>query len=537
MLSRMHMSTTGPIKNFIAELKRRKVFRVALVYAAIGWVLVQIAEATFEPLQLPEWTMTLLIVLVVFGFPLAIGMAWALEVTPQGIRREITAEDEQSKAGPPPDKQGVETSAPSIAVLPFADMSPDKDQDYFCEGIAEEILNALTRIEGLRVASRTSAFQFKDGASSIQTVARELGVKTVLEGSVRKAGSQLRVTAQLINSADGYHLWSERFDGSVEDVFAIQDEIANKIADALRVRFGPQAKDVLQIRATTTIQAYDYYLRGRQLSNQFGKSNLENAIKMFDKAIEIDPEYAPAYSGLADSYAILYMFFVASQSNCERAQRASARASELAPNSTEAHVSRGLAEMQAKRFELAEQAFERAIEIDPQMFEAYYYYGRSSTAQGEFEKAVELFEKAAKLRPEDYQSLLLTVQIYRSLGRDEDSREAARRGLERTRRTLALNPADVRALYLGAAALSMLDQREEATEWGDRALAIDPDEPSVLYNVACLYSVMGRLDDAMDLLERALLPGMANRLWVMHDSDLDPLRKHPRFKAFLKALS
>ena len=531
------MSNSGPIKKLITELKRRKVFRVAIVYAAIGWVLVQIAEATFEPLLLPDWTMTLLIVLVAFGFPIAIGMAWALEVTPQGIRRETAAEGEPAIAESAPDQQRVETSAPSIAVLPFADMSPDKDQDYFCEGIAEEILNALTRIEGLRVASRTSAFLFKDKASDIQTVARELGVNTVLEGSVRKSGSRLRVTAQLINSTDGYHLWSERFDGSVEDVFAIQDEIATKIADALRVQFDPRAKGVLQDRATTAIQAYDYYLRGRQLSNQFGKSNQENAIKMFDKAIEIDSEYAPAYSGLADSHATLYMFFDASQSHCERAQWASGRASELAPGSAEAHVSLGLAEMQAKKFESAEQAFERAIEIDPQMFEAYYYYGRAAAAQGKFERAVELFEKAAELRPEDYQTVLVALQLYRSLGRNEDALEAARRGLQRARRALELNPADTRALYLGSAALNSVGQPEEASKWAERALEIDPDEPSILYNVACLYSNQGRLDDAMNLLERAMLPGWANRTWVKHDSDLDPLREHPRFKAFLKTLS
>ncbi len=531
------MSNSGPVKKLVAELKRRKVFRVAIVYAAIGWVLIQIAEATFEPLQLPEWSMTLLIVLVAFGFPLAIGMAWALEVTPQGIRRETAEEDEPSSGTPSPDKERVETSGPSIAVLPFADMSPDKDQDYFCEGIAEEILNALVRIEGLRVASRTSAFQFKEKTPDIQTVARELNVNTVLEGSVRKSGSQLRITAQLIKSADGFHLWSEQFDGSVEDVFAIQDEIASKIADALRVRFDPRAKGVLQNRVTTAIQAYDYYLRGRQLGNQFGKRSQENAIRMYDKAIEIDPEYAPAYSGLADSHATLYMFFDTSQSHCERAQWASTRASELAPNSAEAHVSRGLAELQVEGFELAEKAFERAIEIDPHMFEAYYYYGRASAAQGKFEKAAELFEKAAELRPEDYQTVLITVQIYWSLGRENKSLEAARRGVERARRALALNPADARALYLGATGLETLDQREEATEWAERALAIDPDEPTVLYNIACLYSTMRRPDDAMDLLERAVLPGMANRSWVEHDSSLDPLRDQPRFKAFLKTLS
>jgi len=222
------MSEARGFKHFIDELRRRKVIRVAVVYAVVAWVLIQVAQATFPPLNLPQWTITLVIMLAILGFPISIAMAWALERTPEGVRRERPADE-------PPGPDSAAQGPPSIAVLPFVDMSPDRDQDYFCEGMAEEILNALTRIEGLRVAARTSSFQFKGRAADMRKVALELGVNTVLEGSVRKAGSQLRVTAQLISAGDGYHLWSERYDRGLEDVFAIQDDIATRITEALKL--------------------------------------------------------------------------------------------------------------------------------------------------------------------------------------------------------------------------------------------------------------------------------------------------------------
>src|SRR5262245_55918254 len=234
------MAETGRMRQFLGELRRRKVIRVAIVYSVVAWLLIQVAEATFEPLRLPPWTLTFLIVLAIFGFAVLVALAWAFEVTPEGVRRETSSDGEGATvtAGVAPDVAAgaaatvasrPTSGAPSIAVLPFTDMSRERDQEYFCEGMAEEILNALTRIRGLRVAARTSSFRFKGQAEDVRKVAQELGVNTILEGSVRKSGDQLRVTAQLISAADGYHLWSERYDRGLEDVFAIQEEIATKI--------------------------------------------------------------------------------------------------------------------------------------------------------------------------------------------------------------------------------------------------------------------------------------------------------------------
>ncbi len=531
------MSEAGGIRQFVNELRRRKVVRVAIVYGIVAWLLIQVAQATFEPLNLPQWTLTLVIVLALLGFPIAVGLAWALDITPEGIRREKSADEVSAGQAPAPAAAiPRDGQAPSIAVLPFVDMSPEHDQDYFCEGMAEEILNALTRIEGLRVAARTSSFQFKGRAADIRKVAQELGVNTVLEGSVRKAGAQLRVTAQLINAADGYHLWSDRYDRGLEDVFAIQDEIATRITEALELRLTRRDRDAIQVKPTGEIQAYDYYLRGRQFFNQYGKRQIAYAIQMFDKAIEIDPNYAPAHAGLTLANATMYMFFDPDEKFCSTAERASAKAIALDPGSAEAHTTRGIAELMGNHFDAAEQAFERAIALNPRSFDAHYYHARSCASRGNYAQAAALYERAAEVRPEDYQALLLSAQTYRALGRMDAGRSAAERGLQRARRTLELNPGDVRALYLGAAALVRLDRIGEGIEWAERALALEPEEAIVLYNVGCTYALAGEQNRAMDILERAVLPGMAQRVWLEHDSDLDSLRELPRFKAFLATL-
>jgi TolB-like protein/Flp pilus assembly protein TadD len=524
------------VQHFFRELRRRKVVRVTIIYAVVAWVLLQVADLTFEPLRLPGWALTLVVMLAILGLPIAAVMAWALEATPQGIRRERDQQGEQSTA---PHVATADTTdlQPSIAVLPFFDMSPERDQDYFCEGMAEEILNALTRIDGLRVVARSSSFQFKGPALDVRKVGKELGARTVLEGSVRKAGSQLRVTAQLVSAGDGYHLWSERYDGGIEDVFAIQDGIAAKIVGALKLKLTPQERDAIQAKPTEEIQAYEYYLRGRQFVNQLSKRRMTAAMQMFDRAIEIDPTYVPAYAGLTTATAMMHMYWDADESLAVRAEWASAKAIELDPNSADAHASRGLSELLAKRFDAAEQAFERAIALNPRSFDAHYYYARCCASRGNTEKAVALFEKAAAVRPEDYQSLILASQFYYGLGRMDDARSTAERGVERARRALELDPGDMRALTLGPGPLRRLGRVAEAREWSERSLTLEPDEPAVLYNVACFYTAIGELDRAMDLLERNdVMPGIANRAWVEHDPDLDPLRELPRFKAFVATL-
>ena len=421
----------------------------------------------------------------------------------------------------------------SIAVLPFADMSPERDHGYFCEGIAEEILNALARIQSLRVAARSSAFQFKDRSQDVRELGRRLNVSAVLEGSVRKAGERVRITVQLVDVANGYQLWSERFDSEVRDIFAIQDEISQSVVRALRVTLSPQEQQVLGERAVADIEAYEYYLRGRQYVDETSERAFEFALEMFRKAAEIDPSFAQAHAGIATCYAWLLHWFGRQEANFAEADRVSKMAVELGPELAETHAARGFVLSLIDRPEEAVQALETAIGLDPQLFDPYYFYGRNAVAHGDYAKAAEMFEAAAAVSPEDYQAILLLPQVYRSLGRPRDEEEAFRRGLERVNQRLELNPDDARALYLGAGAHLTVGDRERAMDWTARAAALRPDDQTTLYNCACLYSRASEPDRALDCLERALVTGHGFTDWIEHDSDLDPLRELPRFRELL----
>jgi serine/threonine protein kinase/Flp pilus assembly protein TadD len=444
-----------------------------------------------------------------------------------------TPDESGSSGGPTPFASPQEASPKSIAVLPFADMSPEKDQDYFCEGIADEIINAITKVLALRVASRSSSFAYKGMNQDIRKVGEQLGVSTVLEGSVRKSGNRLRITVQLINVADGYHIWSERYDRELEDVFAVQDEIAESIVRALRIVLTEQEKRAIDKPRTGSIEAYEFYLRGRQAFNLFREKSLQFARRMFARAIEIDPNFAPAYAGTADCSSFLFMWWDPSRANLEAAQEASRRALDLAPGMAEAHAARGLALSLSAQYAESEKEFLTAMALDPKSFEAQYFYARACFQQGRYDEAAAAFERAAALRPEDYQTPSLLGLTYSALGRTEDSKRMRLKAVHIIEHHLELYPDDARALYLGATDLTYLGRTVEALEWAERALALDPDDPAVLYNVACSYAQLGLVEKALDCLEKGTLYGAGHRPWVERDPDLDPLRNHPRFAAIL----
>jgi serine/threonine protein kinase/tetratricopeptide (TPR) repeat protein len=422
----------------------------------------------------------------------------------------------------------------SIAVLPFANMTSDTEQDYFCEGIAEELIIGLGRIVDLRVAARTSAFQFKGSGFDIREVGERLNVDTILEGSVRKAGNRLRITAQLINVADGYRLWSERYDRTMDDIFAIQDEIAENIIRRLEVTLRPFERRALHSPAAKNVEAYDFYLRGRKFFHRWERKSWEFAIEMYERAIERDPQYARAYAGIAESSVSLFVYVGADEAMSRRADEASRKALELAPDLSEAHAARGLVlSWLLGQPEAAVEHFERAIELDPKLYENYYFYARSSAGQGEYERAARLYEKAIELRPDDYQAPLLVPQVYRSLGRDADAEAAERRGIELAERHVALNPGDIRALVLGSSILVAMGQQDKGLDWAQRALKLAPRETMVLYNVACTYSVAGKIDEALDYLERTIEEGYRQKSWIETDSEFESLRGHPRYRKIL----
>ena len=423
----------------------------------------------------------------------------------------------------------------AIGVLPFADMSPDRDQDYLCEGLAEELISALTHIDGLRVASRTASFQFRGGAD-VRAVGQQLGVGTLLEGSVRKADDRLRVTVQLVEVVTGYHRWSQRFDRRLDDVFAIQDEIAESVATSLRGNLLSRREKQALVRPPTRADAYEYYLRGRQHLPRMTKAELQKSGEMFARAIELDAAYAPAYAGLAMVHATLYEWFGAQAEDLVAAERASERALELAPGMAEAHVARGCALALSSRYADAERAFEQSIRINPNLFDAYYYSGRTNFAHGDITGSAARFRKAEELRRDDFQSPLLLSQSLRMLGSLEEAAQANREGIRRAKHVLALNPADSRALSLGASALFHDGQTTRALEWSRRSLELYPDDMSTLVNAACLHSKLRQKEEALDLLERVFAHGLGKRDWVEHDPDYDILRADPRFLKLLARL-
>ena len=426
--------------------------------------------------------------------------------------------------------------AKSIAVLAFVNMSNDPENEFFSDGIAEEIINALTQVQALRVASRTSSFAFKGKNEDIGEVGRKLKVHTVLEGSVRKADNRLRVTAQLIDVADGYHLWSERYDRQLEDVFEIQDEIAENIVRALRVVLGEDEKRALEKAPTENVQAYEYYLRGRQFQHQMRRSALQYARRMFERAIEIDSNFARAHAGIADCCSFLYMYWDSSKANLEAADAASQRALELDPASAEAHTSRGVALTLRRDYDEAHREFDIALSLNPILYEAHYFYGRACFTEGKLEEAVSHYRDAWRVRPEDYQAILLMPDALAKLEWEDEAMKAARQGIQVADAHLELNPNDARAWLLSGAALMRLGQRDQALERARRAFAIDPEDSSVLYNLACIFALAGSSNEALDHLNRAIKNGFGQREWLENDSALDPIRGDPRFEALMRKL-
>lgn len=438
-------------------------------------------------------------------------------------------------AGAEPAAPAVPADRVAIAVLPFADMSPDRDQDFLCEGLAEELIDALTHIEGLRVAARTTSFQFR-GDHDLREVGRKLGVTSLLEGSVRKAGNRLRITVQLIDVATGYHQWSEKFDRDAGDVFAVQDEIAEKVATLLRGgSLSSRERRAVQ-RQPTAIETYECFLRGRQRMHTMQQPHMDEARALFQRAIALDAEYAPAWAGLATLHALLYEWWGAQDRDLKEADRASRIAMELAPDLADAHLARAYTLSNLRRYEEARPHFEAAARINPNLFDAYYYYGRAAFAAGDTGKSIELWRKAAEVRREDFESPLLQAQSMRQLGQLEQARPVNAEAVRRAEKLLELNPQNGRVLSFGAGALQEDGQIERALEWARRAEALYPDDMGVVINGACLRSKLGLKDEAMDLLERVFNKGWGKKDWIENDHDYDPLRKEPRFIAMMAKL-
>ena len=423
----------------------------------------------------------------------------------------------------------------SIAVLFFQNVGGAKQDEFFCDGITEDIIVELARIKGLTVVSRSAMLAFRKKSLPAADVGRKLGAAYALGGTVRRAGNRLRITTELVETQTERSLWTERYDRQLEDVFAIQEEIAKSISETLRVMLSEAERRGIEKAPTANVEAYECYLRGRTYFRQFRRKSIEFAIQMIKRAIELDPGYALAHAALADCYSYLFMFWEASDENLAAADRASLRAVSLDPELAEAYVARGVAVSLGKQYEEADREFETAIRLNPRLFDAYYFCARGFYARGQLEQAASWFELSMHARPEDYQAPTLLSSVLLGLGRAAEAEAANRKALDLARRHLEIDPGDTRALYFSAVALCHLGEHpEEALELAERALAMDPAEPQVLYNVGCVFALLGQHEKALHYLEATIAHGDWWRTWMRNDPDLESLKNDPRFQDLVR---
>ncbi|HEX5788107.1 MAG TPA: winged helix-turn-helix domain-containing protein, partial [Woeseiaceae bacterium] len=399
----------------------------------------------------------------------------------------------------------------SIAVLPFANLTGEAANQYFSDGIAEEILNLLARIAELRVSSRTSSFCFRDSMLDLRTIAAKLGVEFLLQGSLRRDGARVRVAIQLIDAKDDAQVLSQVFERELVDVLRLQAEIASEVVARLPILSGPPVRPHSR---TANLQAYEYYLRGRHYFYLWDGRSLEYAKLMYRKAIELDPHFAKAWAGLAETLAGTRMWQEAGDALLAEATDASLKAVKLGPELAESHCARGFVLSLHGDYAGAAREFGLAIERDPMFYEAWYLFGRSRFSEGKPVESARLFQAAGAVRPDEYQASCLAVLALQRAGNQAEVPAAATEAVRRCRDRLELRPDDTRALTLGAGALTALELNDEAIAWVERALVIRPDDVMVLHNAGCTLAALGEVDRALDVFEKRFRLGTAFADWI-----------------------
>ena len=521
----------------LAELNRRKVLRTVGAYAVAVFVVLQLMDAAFEPLRLPDWLPTLVVIVLILGFPLVFILAWLFDVTPMGIRKtssvglltgpqntllfslmmlgmaglgygfygyysNVFVTDAAGVAVPQSDQELVvqqrEFVAPenSIAVLPFADLSEDGNQAYFSDGISEEILNLLAQVEGLHVAARTSSFAFRNGDKGIRDIGRLLNVRTVLEGSIRKAGDQIRLTAQLINVADGYHIWSHTYDRKLDDVFAIQDEVASAIATALVDSFSGLKQK--QASRTLNLAAFEAYRTGRLHWWRRSPEELQKALSLFAEALKNDPAYAPAYAAMADSWMLLALYGnMTSIKATERAMPMIEKALEIDPGSADAFAALGLARWQIGQLDAAESALRQSIKLNEDYIPAYLWLGGLLGELGRLPEQSQILQQAMTLDPLNE---LLAVNFAGNLS----SRGDYQGGKDLLQGLVTLKPDSSMLLRIMAGHAMKSGDLVDGWRFADRSFQLEPQSPAVIQTLAGAWESIGALDKA----ERLMLEGL-----------------------------
>ncbi len=421
----------------------------------------------------------------------------------------------------------------AIAVLPFEDMSPGQDQRHFCDGLVEELITGLSTLAHLRVVARTSTFAYRDRKTDVRTIGRELEVDALIEGSVRTHGDKFRITLLLVDSAGGCVLWCQRFDQAPDDIYALQERIARSVVEVMREPIDSRVTHPVRVGPSTVIEAYEAYLRGRELFRRFTISTLRESREAFRQAVAIDPSYALAFAGIADSSSFLFFFRGRSPEDRRQSEEASLRALELGPDLALAHASRGTALWVAGLFDEAEASFLNARRLDSSLFEVEYFFGRFNLARGRHQEAAESLRRALEIRPSSFDSALQLSMALRSLGQGEAAKTYLRQAVASSQLLLQHFPDDLRTLANSAVPLLFEGRSEEALSNLDRCFAKHDGDPVILYNVACAYVVAERYDRAVEVLTSAIDEGFSDWNWMTHDPDLEPLRLRPEYHLLL----
>jgi TolB-like protein/Tfp pilus assembly protein PilF len=502
--------------SFFAELKRRNVYKVAVAYAVIAWLLIQAASILFPAFEAPAWVMKVFLIIIAAGFVIALFIAWAFEMTPEGMKR--TEEISPNERLPQWSKRkfvaliasvavvalallafqllGRRASEKSIAVLPFDNLSRDPDNAYFAEGVQDEILTRLAKIADLKVISRTSTQRFKSAPEDLPQIAKQLGVAHILEGSVQKQGHQVRVNVQLIKAATDAHVWADSFDRDLTDIFAVESEIARSVADKLRAELTGSEAQAIAAHPTENSEAYQLYLKGRFFWNKRTAKDFDAALTYFEQAIDNDPNFALAYAGLADTYVLLSGYAAASPTeSLPKAKAAALKALDLDDSLGEAHASLAQA-VCAYDFDFvrAEQEFRRAIELNPNYATAHQWYAEMLNAMARFDEAIREIKRAWQLDP-------LSVIINADVGTVLCTAGHYDEAISQLQKTLQMDPDFYYAHWNLGQALELKGRIDEAIAEYKKASALN-DDPLPLALLGRLYGKLGRKDEAQKILAR-----------------------------------
>jgi len=422
----------------------------------------------------------------------------------------------------------------TVAVLPFDDISSGKDNEYFSDGLTEELIMHLTQLKNLKVTSRTTAMQYKGERKNIRTIGKELDVHYILEGSVRKFENDIVITAQLIDVETDTHLWADKYKGNLAEVFSIQENVSKHIADALKVKLSPNEKRALRKRPTGNPEAFDYHLRARNALYRMTKNDVKSSIQLFLRAIELDDRYADAHAGLGEAYANLYLYFERKELYLNTAVEACRKAIMYDAELPEAYAALGMAYFNKNMKEEALTAVRRAIELDPNSFIAYWILGRIYRQTDRDRDAIEPFRRVIELNPDFYAVHMDLRSVYERLGEMEKYAKAVKGELEVYPRYLSKFPEDPRAHIFYAVALARVERIDEARLEAAKAVELNPSDPLMMYNIACFYAQIGDKALAVDSLRNSLEAGMGDYEWIKRDPDLEVIRNEPGYIELMK---